>query len=204
MSFKNKKYLVIKNAISKELATFNYNYLLMKQQVHKTLTETNYLPINDSTFGTYTDDQVRGTYSNYGDIAMDTLLLLVKPLMEEKTKIKLLETYSYARIYKSGDELKRHKDRPSCAISCTMNLGGDSWPIFIEPSGKENKKGKKVILGPGDLLIYRGCDLEHWREHFTGDNCAQVFLHYNDSKEQKNIFDNRPHLGLPSYYKKNV
>jgi len=64
MSFKNKKYLVIKNAISKELATFNYNYLLMKQQVHKTLTETNYLPINDSTFGTYTDDQVRGTYSN--------------------------------------------------------------------------------------------------------------------------------------------
>jgi hypothetical protein len=46
--------------------------------------------------------------------------------------------------------------------------------------------------------------LEHWREVFLGQDCAQVFLHYNnvDSKNAKeNLFDGRKHLGLPSYFK---
>jgi len=197
MSFKTKKYLVIKNAIPKDVANFVYNYFLIKKTVAKTLQDKKYLPPFDTTFGIFGDQQVSNSYAHYADIAMETLLLMVKPLMEEKTKTKLVETYSYARIYIKGNELKRHKDRPSCAISCTMNLGGDPWPIYIEPSGKENQKGKKVNLAPGDLLIYRGCELEHWREPFEGDHCVQVFLHYNDSKNQENIFDGRPHVGLP-------
>ena len=54
-------------------------------------------------------------------------------------------------------------------------------------------------MEPGDMLIYRGCDLEHWREEFKGNVCDQVFLHYSDKKakdSKKNIFDGRPHLGL--------
>ena len=39
--------------------------------------------------------------------------------------------------------LKRHKDRFSCEISTTMNLGGDPWPIYLEPSGEVGKKGIK-------------------------------------------------------------
>ena len=97
----------------------------------------------------YNDGQVPNTYSCYGDTAMETLLLRVKPVMEDLTKLKLTETYSYARIYKNGDILKKHKDRPSCEISTTMNLGGDEWPIFIEPNknvGVVDEKGYK----PGD------------------------------------------------------
>ena len=41
-------------------------------------------------------------------------------------------------LYKQGDELKRHKDRPSCEISTTLNLGGDPWPIFIDGTGADN------------------------------------------------------------------
>jgi len=26
----------------------------------------------------------------------------------------------------------------------------------------------KVLLNSGDMLIYRGCDLEHWRDPFEG------------------------------------
>tara|TARA_B100000035_G_scaffold16896_1_gene13609 strand:- start:59 stop:319 length:261 start_codon:yes stop_codon:yes gene_type:complete len=86
-----------------------------------------------------------------------------------------------------------------------MNLGGDPWPIYLEPSGKEGMKGVKVDLNPGDMLIYRGCELEHWRKKFKGTECVQVFLHYNDSKTpgaKNNIFDGRIHLGLPSWFKK--
>ena len=53
------------------------------------------------------------------------------------------------------------------------------------------------------MLIYSGCELEHWREAFQGKDCVQVFLHYNQiSKEaDKNKFDKRKHLGLPSWFK---
>ena len=32
----------------------------------------------------------------------------------------------------------------------------------------------------GDMIVYRGCEIEHWREKFEGNNHAQVFLHYNN------------------------
>ena len=94
--------------------------------------------------------------------------------------------------------LKRHKDRFSCEISTTMNLGGDDWPIYLEPSGKDGKatKGIKVDLKPGDMLVYSGCELEHWREKFKGKECVQVFLHYNNRKtpERKIICSTSVHI----------
>ena len=47
---------------------------------------------------------------------------------------------------KKETSLKRHKDRFSCEISTTMNLAGDDWPIYLEPSGEVGKKGIKVDL----------------------------------------------------------
>jgi hypothetical protein len=200
MNFKNKKFLIIKNAISKDLATFVYNYFLMKRQVARTLFDKRYISPFESMFGVWSDLQVPNTYSHYADIAMETLLLKLQPIMEKETGLKLNPNYSYARIYKKGDILKRHKDRFSCEISTTLNLGGDPWPIYLEPSCKEGLKGIKVDLKSGDMLVYRGNELEHWREEFKGENCAQVFLHYNDINTKgakENIYDKRKHLGLP-------
>ena len=148
-------------------------------------------------FGIWNDPQIPETYSHYADIVMETLLQKVKPIMEKEAGVKLIETYSYARIYKKGDELKRHKDRPSCEISTTMNLGGNPWPIYLEPD-------IKLTLESGDMLMYRGCELEHWREPFEGEDCGQVFLHYNDASgkyAKQHKFDGRPMIGLPSYFK---
>jgi hypothetical protein len=197
MSFKKNGYQLIKGAISKELADFCYQYFLNKRAVAKYLFDEKYISPFTEYFGVWNDSQIPETYSHYADIVMETLLQQVKPIMEKKSEIELIETYSYARIYKKGDELKKHKDRYSCEISTTMNLGGDDWPIFLEPD-------IKVHLKPGDMLMYRGCELEHWREPFTGENCGQVFLHYNDASgkdAQKNKFDGRSIIGLPSYFK---
>mgnify|MGYP003152063038 FL=1 len=206
MAFKKNKYTVIKSAISKDLALFIYNYFLMKRNVADILFKEKYISPFETMFGTWSDEQIPGTYAHYADIVMETLLLKLNDLMNKKTKLKLYPNYSYARIYKKGDVLKRHKDRFSCEISTTLNLGGDVWPIYLEPSGQVNKKGKKIILNPGDMLIYKGVELEHWREPFEGTECAQVFLHYNDSATkgaEKNIYDKRITLGLPSYFKRN-
>ena len=127
MSFKKNKYTVIKQAISKDLAVFIANYFRMKKQVYDTFRKTRYISPFEETFGVYEapNDQIPNTYSHFADIAMETLLLKCQPGMEKATGLKLYPAYTYARIYKKGDELKRHKDRFSCEISTTMNLGGD-------------------------------------------------------------------------------
>jgi len=217
MSFEKNGYTVIKKAISPEIAEFVYKYFLLKRQVARTLFDTKYISPMTEYWGVWNDQQIPETYSHYGDVAMETLLTEVKPIMEKETKLKLIETYAYARIYKKGDILHRHKDRFSCEISTTLNLGGDDWPIYINPNkeeGSQDKDGKyvpskakgvKVDLNPGDMLVYRGNFLEHWRDAFKGENCGQVFLHYNNKAtkgSEDNKFDRRPHLGLPAWFKK--
>ena len=219
MSFKKNKYTVIRQAISKDLAAFVANYFCMQKQVYDTCRQAKYFSPFENILGYYEEPngQIPNTYSAYGNIAMETLLLKCQPGMEKATGLKLYPAYTYARIYKKGDELKRHKDRFSCEISTTMNLGGDDWPIYLEPNPKkggvkpgvgyisDNTKGIKVDLKPGDMLVYRGCELEHWREKFRGKECVQVFLHYNNRKTagaKENMFDKRPHLGLPSWFKR--
>ena len=59
-------------------------------------------------------------------------------------------------------------------------------------------------MKPGDVLMYHGCEHEHWREPYGGEYYCQGFLHYNDSKKKKakaNKFDGRPFVGLPDYFK---
>ena len=198
--FKKNKYTIIKQAISKDLAIFIANYFRMQKQVYDTCRAARYFSPFENIIGHYEsrDEQIPDTYSQYANMAMETLLLKCQPGMEKATGLKLYPSYTYARIYKKGDELKRHKDRFSCEISTTMNLGGDDWPIYLDPTGGYNKKGIKVNLKPGDMLIYSGCELEHWREPFKGDCCVQVFLHYNKNNKNSIKYDGRTHLGLPS------
>jgi len=188
------KYKVVKEAISFELANFLYNYFLLKREAVDYMYKNNWTHDGGEMLGTWKDEQIPNTYSIYGDPVFDTLLMKVLPIMNKETGLEVVPTYSYARIYKKGDILHKHKDRPSCEISTTLNLGGDPWPIFLE--------GKQVDLDVGDMLIYEGCKLEHWREPFEGEHCGQVFLHYNDANGQFkdiNIFDGRDKLGTPKW-----
>ena len=140
MSFKKNKYSVLKNAISKELADFVYSYFLMKRKVARKLFDEKYISPFTEYWGVWNDTQIPETYSHYADTAMETLLQNVQPKMEEETGLSLIPTYSYARIYKKGDILERHKDRYSCEVSTTLNLGGDAWPIYLDRLVKQTKK----------------------------------------------------------------
>ena len=208
------KYQVIKKAISYELANFVFNYFLLKRDAVAWMYKNN-ITYDNGMLGTWTDQQIPNTFSCYADNVMETLLVKVLPIMAQETGLELIPTYSYARLYKKGDILYRHKDRPSCEISTTIHLGGDPWPILIDGTGANNilsghdtttivkpnaPPGTKVLLEVGDMLVYSGCELEHWREPFEGDVCGQVFLHYNHVNgpfAEKNRFDRRPMLGIP-------
>jgi hypothetical protein len=128
---------------------------------------------------TSTDRAVPNTPSAYGDPTFDGLLEYLRPRIETSAGLALYPTYSYFRLYKHGDVLRRHRDRPACEISVTLNLGqipAEPWLIYVERNGAPYA----ASLSPGDALLYRGCDCFHWREAFPGNRLAQVFLHYVD------------------------
>jgi len=212
MSFKTKKYQVIKGALSKELSNFIFNYMMLQRDAVDLMLKNNKINPANPFIGNRVDKQIPGAYSKYGDWVMETLLMYMIPIMKAKTGMELVPTYSYTRLYEKGNILRRHKDRPSCEISTTLYLGGDEWPIFLDPSGADfvinedaqtikpgAPKGVRVDLKVGDMLIYSGCELEHWREPFQGNVCSQVFLHYNHANgpyAKSNLFDKRPLLGV--------
>lgn len=106
--------------------------------------------------------------------------ILVEKTLEIKEIIgeHVFPTYSYARLYKKGAEIKKHKDRPSCEIAITLHLSGDfEWPIWIE---KNNIK-QHFDLSEGDAVIYNG-DLFHGREAYGGEEYVQCFLFYVRSR----------------------
>ena len=125
----------------------------------------------------FIDDQVPNTPAWHDDLAMQNLMCYLLHDMEQQTGTHLLPTYSYLRVYKTGDVLKRHTDRHSCEFSVTLNLRKDSsdevWPIYLETN-----EVHQVLLEPGDGLIYKGIESPHWRNKFEGSQVAQVFLHY--------------------------
>jgi len=213
MSFKTKKYQVIQGALSKELANFIFNYMMLQRDAVDLMIKNNKVNTANPFIGTREDKQIPGAYSKYADWVMETLLMFMIPIMKQRTGLELIPTYSYTRLYEKGNILHRHKDRPSCEISTTLHLGGDEWPVFLDPTGADNiinerkniikpgaPKGIQVDLKVGDMLIYSGCELEHWREPFQGDVCSQVFLHYNHANgpfAKTNLLDGRPLLGVP-------
>jgi|TARA_R100001086_G_scaffold78481_1_gene38061 hypothetical protein len=110
-------------------------------------------------------------------------------IIEEATGIKLLYTYNFWRCYTYNAILKKHKDRPSCELSATLFIDSDGtdWPIFFD--------GKAIHLEKGDILIYNGCDYEHWREPFKGDYQIQLFLHFVDANGKYANLKNDPLCG---------
>jgi hypothetical protein len=77
MSFKKNNYVVIRKAITKDLAAFLANYFFIKKQVYNTCSSARYISPFERFLGYYESekDQIPGAYASYSDIAMETLML---------------------------------------------------------------------------------------------------------------------------------
>lgn len=206
--FKENNYVVIRNFLDPNTALLLAEY--SKNIVRAVDFKSTFLPqeYNSEWDGSFGDPQVPGmTFYRYGDPLFDTLMVLSTQTMETYTGLELSPNYTYWRFYQKGDELKRHRDRGSCEISTTLCIGYDvsdvdskvyqnyNWPMFVE--GK-NGEELPVHMNPGDMIIYRGCDVDHWRDKFLGVYHTQVFMHYNDKNGAiNNIYDGRPFVGIP-------
>lgn len=142
------------------------------------------------------DDQCPLSDAIYGDPIFDDLLQRFTKPIGDAVGRTLLPTYTYARIYRPGEILKKHKDRPACEISATMTLGFDSKPIW--PIMFDEEKEIPVSLEVGELAVYKGCEILHWRTAFKGQWHVQVFLHYVDAHGpyRDHVRDGRPSFGI--------
>lgn len=202
MSLIKKGYEIYREAVDPFTADLIYDYLQLKQKVQQTLIDDGEIRTNDELFGHYEDLLVPGTWNIYGDPLNDIFLHKFIPLFSQVSKRETIPNYSYARLYKKGDVLTKHLDRPSCGLSGTLCLGGDPWSIFVKDFETNEVE---INLKPGDVLVYDGVKCLHWREKFKGKKCGQLFLHYgyaDNPEDMKNIFDGRKHLGLPRCIKK--
>lgn len=183
--FDKNGYLIIKDFIPKELCDFAKVYFKIRQ-------DTLYFDI---------DSQCPESKSFYADTFCETLLLSSCKKLSELTDIELLPTYSYARIYAKGDELVTHVDRPECQYSATLCLGRPKnepiSPIYFARD-KYGKDTKELLLEEGDLCVYKGNDMWHWRKPFEQSWYLQTFLHYVDKNGPyaHTIFDGRRCLGI--------
>ena len=75
--FMDKKYLVVKNFIPKEMSDFLFSVFLNKKSVTDFLFRTKYISPFEKIFGFYNDPQMnnhKNTFALYGDAIFDTLL----------------------------------------------------------------------------------------------------------------------------------
>jgi hypothetical protein len=180
--FARQGYVAIPSLIAPALTDFFWSYIHTKYA---------------SGLLTWGDVLVPMTPASYGDSATEGLLEFVQPRIEDITGRRLEPTYSYLRVYKRGDVLLSHRDRPACEFSLSLNIGqipDQPWPLFVESP----ERPVEIALRPGDALLYRGMDLFHWRERYAGQQLLQIFLHFVDADgphaDQK--FDGRRALML--------
>lgn len=219
--FEKQDYIFIEGGIDPTLCSVVTNYALLQER-------TNYTSENGQ------GAQVPGAHSVYSDTLMETLLgNEIHKIMEQNTGLELAPTYTYFRVYRKGMDLKRHMDRPSCEISATICFGFNyknmpedyRWGMYVDPEttkipmeernnvsevnpGYHSPMNKGIHYGqdPGDIIIYRGQQVEHWREKFDagyGSYQVQGFFHYidkNGPNYPEFLYDGRPNLGFKRNY----
>lgn len=180
-AFQENGYCLVKNFLPKDVALFLSDYLKVRREIK--------IANGDRT----SDGQIPDASCVFSEEpVLEALYLQYTEKMKQVTGLDVLPTYIYARIYQNGNELYPHKDRPSCEISATIKLDESeeyTWPICIE--------GGSFDLDVGDAVIYRGCDVLHWRDKCQADEgyfLSQMFMHFIDKNGPylEHVFDKIP------------
>jgi len=128
------------------------------------------------------EKQVPGSLGRWGYPKYKSLHYKIKGIVENLIGEELYPTYHYDRYYFKGQDLSRHRDRPACEVSVTYHVSSNadySWPIYFQRNNSDAPVG--ITCLPGDAVVYRGCDLWHWREPLMGNHKTyfhQIFFHY--------------------------
>jgi hypothetical protein len=191
-------YQIVDSVISKDLCkVLDIEFNMLRDTIFR----TNNIPLNET--GNFVDSlQIKNSFSWYSPFCFESLLLHLQSTVENIVGKKLYPCYSYGRIYYTGASMIPHVDRPSCEYSVTLCISNDPepWDIWFTDF---NGDSKPISLNAGDMCVYQGTKLKHWRCEYTGKKQIQTFLHFVDADgdyaDMK--YDKRQFLGMPSVNK---
>lgn len=154
-TFERQGYLIVRNLIDpKELCC----------EVPKERGQITYFGKLDRFQHIPVEQQVEGSLARYYYPPYKESYFKVKKRLETIIQSDLLPSYYYDRFYFEGQDLKKHVDRDACEISVSIHIQTNlkiSWGFkLIDVNGKE----QEIFLNPGDGLIYKGCEICHWRD----------------------------------------
>ncbi len=188
VSFKTDGYVVVKNVLSRELTDFLSDYARFRARNNLRVLK---------------NDSLAHVHREYGDPLMEMLLEKLTIAVEKATGIALWPTLSFYYTYKNGNQLLPHKDRGSCEIVAGLCIGADekfigtegSWPLFLSINGHSIP----IHLNYGDMVIFKGHSVEHWREPFKGNWFVSAIFGYveKDGPFSYQKYDQRKALGAP-------
>ena len=198
MSLETEKYILIKNALSKDVCK------LVAREFRMARDMADLVPYPNEKFP-YKDTQVDNSFSWYSPLCFEALSdSLIKPIVENVIGELMLPTYSYARIYYNGATMARHMDRSASeySVSCCIDVD----PNYKWHLGVETIRGEKLYVEQevGDIILYKGNELYHWRDAYPGSEQINAFMFYVRANGPRSElkFDTRPLLGMNSKSRK--
>lgn len=103
------------------------------------------------------------------------------PLMIRLAGEPLRPTFTFLASYRPGAILPPHRDREECEFSVSLLVDytpepedTSDWPLVVELP--ESGQTIPVRLGIGDLLLYRGRELLHYRDAFSQGETSTTWL----------------------------
>ena len=185
--FEDAGYCIVRNSLSPELCTFLSQYAQFRYQTRPNV-------LNSS-------DPLAGIHREYGNSVMELLLMNLQSSVEKCTGMKLWPTLSFYYTYTKGNLLRKHKDRDCCEVVACLCLGMDeqyakeqkSWAIYVQNDSVETA----VHLNPGDMVIFKGNQMDHWREQFQGEWFVSAIFAYvaKDGEYAHLKYDQRKKIG---------
>ena len=169
VNFKRQAYVKIEDIISSK------QQLTLQRHMRELVSHHYFGPLNDG--------QVERRMGIHNESVTAALHLRLTKLVGIITGEDLKPSYAYLGCYLDGAELKPHTDRPQCQfnLSIVFDMSDEQgqmpepWPIFL----KKNNKTTAVNLAIGSGLLYRGTELEHWREPLPkGQRAIVCFYHF--------------------------
>lgn len=210
--FYTDRYVVLRNFIPKEIIEYSmdvWKTIEAQPELNSACFDMEIAPIPDTP-----KSMQKKSFGGYATPMGVALHRYIHKKLSTELDLNLIHTYSYTRKYERGSYLKAHADRPSCEVSATLcldystddnepwtiwldnsqnwvDLGqGDQEALFRETQGIPIRKRKSipVKLEVGDLMIYQGPNVVHWRDNLLGNHSYHMFVHFiNKETRMANI-----------------
>jgi len=207
LDFVNNRYVVLRNFIPKEIIRMTMDTWRSIENDEQSFNA--HFRAEDELTHSTPEAQRKKSHGAYNFPPAVGLHTWLKNKLNGVLDINIQETYSYSRKYYRGASLTAHTDRPSCEISCTFPLAYNTddntpWKIWLNNEGNwincQNSSGQEFIkshtqdvhrgtaleLDIGDVLLYQGPNIPHWRNTLVGDYSYHMFIHFFNQRSRMN------------------